>query len=209
MNELFRLDHPVWNFIGKLVDMLLLTLVWMVTSIPVVTIGASTTAMYYVMLKLAEDKEGNVYSSYFRAFRDNFRQSTAAWLIMLVIGVILSGDFIICYKLQNPMAKVLMIIFAVVAVIWMMISVYLYALIARCENDLKHLFLMAFMMAARHFSWTVLMVVIVVCMFAVAFFVQWLFLLISVGLISYLHAMILKNIFEQYGFGLPDDGYDI
>ena len=71
MNSIFSFDNPVWNFIGKLVDMLMLTVLWALCSLPVVTIGASTSALYYVMLKLAEDKEGSMFWSFFRAFKEN------------------------------------------------------------------------------------------------------------------------------------------
>lgn len=52
----FNYDNPVWRFIGKLGDLILLNILWIVCSIPVFTIGASTTAVYYVTLKLARDE---------------------------------------------------------------------------------------------------------------------------------------------------------
>ncbi|MFQ9510793.1 MAG: DUF624 domain-containing protein, partial [Lachnospiraceae bacterium] len=58
MGGLFNLDNPVWRFIGKLVDVALLNLLWIICCIPIVTIGPATTAMYYVTLKLVRDEEG-------------------------------------------------------------------------------------------------------------------------------------------------------
>ena len=205
MNSIFSLDNPVWNFIGKLVDMLVLTVLWAVCSIPVVTLGASTTALYYVMLKLAEDKEGAIFQSFFRAFKENFRQATVCWLIMLLFGLVLGGDFYICTRrMDSAAARTLLVVFFVLAFVYGMIFTYLFPVIARCEADTKKVFLFSFMMAVRQFGWTLLMLVITVGVIAVAVFVQWLFLLISAGLISYLHAMILKNIFISYHLGLPD-----
>ena len=53
MKNLFHVENPVWVFMGKLVDMLILSGLWVICSLPVVTIGASTAALYYVTLKLA------------------------------------------------------------------------------------------------------------------------------------------------------------
>lgn len=64
MSKLFNLENPVWNFLGKLVDMMILTGLWLICCIPVVTIGASTTALYSVTLKMAENKEGYIVSSF-------------------------------------------------------------------------------------------------------------------------------------------------
>ena len=62
MAKIFDLDNPVWRFMGKVFDMMVLTVLWVVTSLPVVTIGASTTALYYVGMKLARDDEGYILS---------------------------------------------------------------------------------------------------------------------------------------------------
>ena len=58
MAKLFDMNNPVWRFMGKIADMFLLTLAWFVCSVPIITIGASTTALYYVSLKMEEGKEG-------------------------------------------------------------------------------------------------------------------------------------------------------
>ena len=205
MNSIFSFDNPVWNFIGKLVDMLLLTVVWAVCSLPVVTIGASTSALYYVMLKLAEDKEGSIFQSFFRAFKENFRQSTICWLIMLAIGLVLGGDFYISYQMrESAAAKTLLIVFVILAIVYLMVLTYLFPVLARCEADCKKVFFLSFMMSVKQFGWTLLMLAITACVLALGIFVQWLFLFIAAGLIAYLHALILKNIFISYGLGLPD-----
>ncbi len=205
MNSIFSFDNPVWNFIGKLADMVMLTLLWFVCSLPVVTLGASTAALYEVMLKLTEDREGNIYSSFFRAFRENFRRATLCWLIMLAAGLVLCGDFLICWQLrETAAAKVLLIVFLVLAVVYLMMLTYLFPLLARCDTDCKNLFLLTFLLPFQRFGWTVLMLAVTFCVLAVGVFVQWIFLFISVGLIAYIHARILNPMLESMGLGLPD-----
>lgn len=205
MNSIFSFDNPVWNFIGKLADMVILTLLWALCSLPVVTLGASTTALYYVMLKLAEDKEGSICTSFFRAFRENLKRATLCWIIMLAIGLVLCGDLLICWQIrETTTAKVLLIVFLVLAVVYMMVLTYFFPLLARCETDVKNLFLLAFLMPFRQLGRTVLMLTVTCCVLAVGVFVQWIFLFISVGLIAYLHALIVNPVLEAMGLGLSD-----
>ena len=60
----FNYDNPVWRFIGKLGDLVLLNLLWLVCCIPVFTAGAATTAVYYVTLKLVRDEDDSTIKSF-------------------------------------------------------------------------------------------------------------------------------------------------
>ena len=89
---LFNYDNPVWRFIGKLGDLVLLNLLWVICCIPVFTAGAATTAVYYVTLKLVRDDDGSTIKSFFHSFTQNFKQATAIWLMILVAGGLLGFD---------------------------------------------------------------------------------------------------------------------
>ena len=56
MKNLFNPDNPIMNFIGKLLDCFFLNILWVITSIPIITAGAATTALYYCTIKLAKDE---------------------------------------------------------------------------------------------------------------------------------------------------------
>ena len=92
LSGIFNYDNPIWRFMGKFCDILILNVLWIVLSIPIVTIGASTTAVYYVTLKLVRDEEGPTIRSFFKSFKENFKQSTAIWLILLAAGALTGFD---------------------------------------------------------------------------------------------------------------------
>lgn len=102
LQGIFNYDNPVWRFIGKLGDLIILNILWIVCSIPVFTAGASTTAVYYVTLKLVRDEEDSTIRSFFRSFKSNFRQATGIWLIMLAAGIVLGFDFWFFVSGQMP-----------------------------------------------------------------------------------------------------------
>ena len=78
--------HQFFLFLGKLIG---LNLLWMISSIPIITIGASTTALYYCTLKLHKDKDISTWKSFWKSFRGNFLQSTILWVLLLAAALIL------------------------------------------------------------------------------------------------------------------------
>ena len=92
MRNLFNPDNAIMNFIGKLLDCFFLNVLWLVCCIPVVTIGASTTALYYCSIKLAKDEPVSVLHDFFHSFRANFIPATKITLLFLAVGIILGLD---------------------------------------------------------------------------------------------------------------------
>lgn len=84
MGRLFNLDSPVMRFMSNVADLVALNLVWLVCCVPIVTIGPACTAMCYVARGIANGDAPPVLKTFFRAFRENFKQSLAVFLILLV-----------------------------------------------------------------------------------------------------------------------------
>ena len=198
MSKLFNLENPVWNFLGKLVDMVILTGLWLICCIPVVTIGASTTALYAVTLKMTENKEGYIVPSFFHAFRDNLKQSTIAWGVMAAIGIFLISDLYVYYHMERKAGVVLLTVFGILTLVYLTTVTYLFPLLARCHTDLKHLAVMAFVMALKNPGWTVFMLVVMASILAIGVFVMAPLLIIGVGLAAYLNSKIFNMIFKEY-----------
>lgn len=71
--KFFSLENPVWKFIGNLADFFILSCLWYLCSLPVVTAGAAASAVYYVTLKMSRDQEGELVRSFFKSFRQNLK----------------------------------------------------------------------------------------------------------------------------------------
>ena len=72
MSRLFNLDSPIMVFLSKMADLLILNLLALICCIPIITIGASMTAMSYVTLKMVRDEECYIAKDFFKSFRQNF-----------------------------------------------------------------------------------------------------------------------------------------
>ena len=147
MSNIFNLDNPIWNILNKITDVIILSLLFIVTSVPVVTIGASLTALYYQMFRLSENTEGNIVRGYLKSFAENFKKATPVWIVCLIAGAFLAGDLYICIKMQMPAATFFMAVIFVIAVFYVMFVTYLFPLLSRCIADTKKIAFMAFMMS--------------------------------------------------------------
>lgn len=95
MGRFFNLDSPVMAGLTKMADMIILNLITFFCCLPIITAGAALTAMHYVSLKIVRDEECYILKSFFKSFKENFKQSTLIWLLMLLIGLLFLADFLI------------------------------------------------------------------------------------------------------------------
>ena len=92
MGRFFSMDNKFFTFMNKVADLCILNIICLVCCIPIVTAGASITAMYYVTLKMVRNEEAYIVRSFFKSFKDNFKQATIINLIMIAVGAILYLD---------------------------------------------------------------------------------------------------------------------
>ena len=85
--KFFSYDSPIMSFLSKVADLLFLNILTLIFSIPLITIGAATTAAHYTALKIHRE-EGHVWSSFWKSFKENLGQSTGIWLIFVVYWLV-------------------------------------------------------------------------------------------------------------------------
>lgn len=201
----FNYENPVWRFIGKFFDIMILNVLWFVCSIPIVTIGASTTAVYYVTLKLVRDEEGTTVKSFFKSFRDNFKQSTIIWLLLLLTGAVIGFDmyFFLMLETEASIFRTVMIsIFGGFGIVYLCIGLYVFPLQSRFYNPVKRTVFNAFFMSIRHFLQTLGMLAIDIGIPVLALFVapvlQPILFLFGFPLIAFINSYMFTGIFEKY-----------
>lgn len=198
MNSLLNPEGKLMLVFTKIAYSAYLNVLWFFCCLPIVTAGASTTALFYVTLKLAKDEEGNITKSFFRAFRQNFKKATVIWLILLALGIILALDGYIFYHMHSESAIWTLgtAIFFVILAAYAIILMYIFPLLARFENTIKAMFLNSIMLGMRFLLCTALMAVIY---FAMAFIVINIFtpaIIFGEGLCALLCSYLLANILQ-------------
>ena len=196
MSNLFNLDGPILQFIKKIVYSVYLNILWFVCCIPIVTIGASTTALFYVTLKMAKNEEGNITKSFFHSFKDNLKQGTKIWLILLSLGIILGIDGYVLYhiRFENIFWTLCMAVFFVAAAAYAIVLMYIFPLLARFDNTVGAMFKNALFIGIRFLFCTVLMAVIYFVMLLVIIRIFTPAVIFGEGLCALLCSYMLSNI---------------
>lgn len=134
MNSFFDLDSPMMRLLNRVVDIIILNALALICCIPIVTIGASITALHYVTLKMARNEEGYIFRSFFKSFRQNFKQATAIWLIFLVLFAVLFVDFWFLKEQAGTFYLVLKGILLVATALMVFTLSFVFPVLSKFEN---------------------------------------------------------------------------
>lgn len=158
--KIFGLDSPLMQALNKVADLLWLNVLTLICCLPIVTIGASLTAMNYMALKIARNEECYITRGFFKSFRQNFKQATIIWLIMLFVIVVLAADFFIMSSGSDTgIGKVLWGIIMAVALLVVATMLYVFPVLAKFDNTVFRTVKNAFMMSLMQFPKTIIMFV--------------------------------------------------
>jgi uncharacterized membrane protein YesL len=200
MREFFSLDGAFNKYGGMVADMVLVSLMWLLFCLPIVTAGASTTALFYVTTRRISDREGYITTDFWTAFKNNFKKATIMWMIILVVLIILFMNILLmtneATSVEGFFGFVLPAQLVFLFVISIM-SVYIYPLMARFDMGLIQVVKSAFYMSVRHF----LTSVCCVCMVVGAVFMFFQFpplLLVTPGLYAWLASYMIMKVFKKY-----------
>ena len=197
-------DNIVSTTILRIVDTIVLSVLWMVCSLPIVTIGASSTAFYYAFHKSVRNRRGYAWQSFFHSFKSNFKQTLKVWLLMLFLYLFLAFDYIILQAMleENSSAGALSNIILCIIMLVTLWSLYLFPYIARFENSTKTILRNCMLMALMNLPASAL--ILGTFMVAVAVFIAC-FTTISPLFISCIPAVyivvanqILERVFRKY-----------
>lgn len=198
-------DNVVTRVLSRICDFVILNILWLVCSIPIVTIGASTTALYSVMQKIVRNEEGYIARSFFKAFKQNFKQATIVWLLIAALGLILSVDLNMARSLEGTIRIVFQVIFGFFSFWLFAIFLYVFPLLARYENSTKATLKNAVILSIAKLPFTFLMMVVVVVPMAASLLTVRTILLsvpiwmgIGVSIVTWLNAYILKRVFKIF-----------
>ena len=199
MDQIFNLDNKFFRGVSKLIDVIWLSILWLICSIPIVTIGAANTALYYAVNKCLRNDRGYVSSEYFHSFKENFKQSTIIWVILMVVYAILGFDFYVMKKFAEMGQEIgkLYICFFVFAVIVSMWGFYIFPYVARFENTIKNTLKNTLYMAISNIHWTICLLVVYIAMW-LGLYLMPVSVLAMPAVYHILKNTVLEHIFKKY-----------
>ena len=153
----FDPDSPLMNGLSRITDLVLLNLITLAACLPVVTAGASLTAMHYVLLKMVRGEEGYILRGWLKSFKQNFRQATLVWLLFLAAGLMVPLDIWMAACGGGGLLMVLRILLILAALTAYADFLWVFPLLSRFEGTVPGILSAAMAMAFRAFPRTLAM----------------------------------------------------
>ena len=214
MGKIFDMDNPFWQFMTKLFDLMMLNVLFIICSIPIFTIGASLTAMYYVTLKMVRNEESYIVKGFFKSFKQNFIQATLIWLIFLIAAAIVGVDLYITggsfgnLLSSGTLTSVMRVLLLVVVIFMLFTFSFVFPLLAKFDNTVKNTIKNALLMSMRHFPTTIVCIVVLIADILLFYFpitvLLSIFLLFSVS--AYICSGLFVKVFDNY---IPKEDTDV
>ena len=202
MSKLFDLEAPIWGWMNEVADIIILSMLWWISCCGIITIGASTTAVFYVLGKKVRKEPHHVFSDFVKSFRENFKQSIPLTIIydLAAISCISYGTMII-NGLLTPEASSSLIYIVPLAIIMLFAfwnyGSYLWAILSRYEMKTKVLCRTAFNMTHRHLISTVVNTLL--CGATVWLMIVFpMAIIVAPGLIILAQSYLMQNLFSRY-----------
>lgn len=201
--KFLNIDSPFMQIMNKVADLMILNLLTVVCMIPLITTGAALTAMHYQVLKIVRDEECYIVRGYFKAFKENFWQSTAIWLIMLVIWLILGGDFYIMSTSESEFHVVFRAIMGAIAIFAVFTLLFVFPAQAKFANSVFRTIKNALAMSILQAPKSVVMLVLYLIPMALMIFVPNVFPLVMLFGIT-LPAFLSAKMYNKFFLKLED-----
>lgn len=207
MGKFLDLDSPLMRFLSKLADLLWLNVLTVVCCVPIVTAGASFTALHYSCLKMVRGEESYITKDFFKAFKRNFRQATIIWLIIVLLSALLAFDFYYVYQLlgagdmQGWWPIILLAGLGMVAIFLICTVTFIFPVLSHFNNTIKGTIKNSFLMSVLVLPKTVLMVALMAVPFLVMYFLEriaplaWLYWF---SFPAYIGAMLYNKTFKRF-----------
>lgn len=207
----FSYESRFSQLLLKLCYSCLLNFLWFICSLPVFTIGASTTALYYASLKIIRGEESYAGRLFFRSFKENFKQATQLWLILLGIGLFLGADGYILYHLRRNSTGTAAVIWTLIlalviaaSVAYVIVLEYVFPLLASVRNTNTAMLMNSFLIGTHYLFATIMVFAVHFAMFFVV--VAWFtpMIIFGEGLCAMISAWLLNSLLISVS-GTPED----
>lgn len=205
MKSMFNLDSPLNKGLILVADLMLVNFLFLLFSLPILTIGASLTAMNSVTLKMARKEQPSILKSFWESFNENLKQATILWILTIGMGMVLFAWYIVIENLINiGIASVFRVFLYIFMVMFIIMLTYIYYLQAMFANKIMQTIKNALLFSIKHLFFSFIFILIIFVGIFIVFFYPKIIgyglivVLVGFSLISYCIAFFMNRIFQPY-----------
>lgn len=197
MNGLFNMDNAFFTTIGKIVDIVIVSFLWTILLIPIVTIGPATTALYYTMVKVIRKERGYLFREFFSSFKANFKVGALSTLWVILFYIIILTDIRISRDIEGIPGFLLVAVFNSLLILITAMTIYVFPVLSRFKIKTKELLKTSLFMSMKHLPTTILLAVIIL-VFALAVYIFLPVVFIAPGLCMLVVSFLMERVFRKY-----------
>ena len=172
MGKFFSVDSGLYKFMSRLWDMLKLNFMWVICSIPIVTMGAATTAAYTITLKMVDEEEGYICGPFWREFKANIKKGRIMGVLLIVATYALYLDFQF-FKTDEKFSFAFLAIFVLGAILTFTHFIYAFPLQARYENSVINTMRNSFRISLKYFPKTIFLCIALIIEYIIFYQLSW------------------------------------
>ncbi|WP_297712562.1 DUF624 domain-containing protein [Clostridium sp.] len=200
MGNIFNSDSGFSKFMNRVADLFILNILWIFCSIPIITIGATTTTLYSVNLKFIDNEEENLIKTFFKSFKENFKKSTIIWLIILSLSIILGVNLVFWLKCGLSLSYFALPFIFFSLFIFLLVIPYIFIILTKTKCSILNIFKYCFIISLKNLPYSVLIVLFGASVLFATFYFPIVFLfmlLLGVALHSYMISRIFLIVFNK------------
>lgn len=204
MKTFFSMNSTFSRFMNLLGDLITISVLWFVCSVPLVTLGAASTAAYYTAAKCIRHKSGTIVASFFHSFKSNLKQSVGMTLLYALLLMVLLLDCSFFYGKTSTLSFLALYFFYFLILAVLGCMAYGCAWLSRFHMKTLHLFRMSFVLVFRHLKTTLLLLALLtVCGFGI-WLMPWSILTLP-GAAALTQTFLLEPLLKKYA-PVPEEG---
>lgn len=204
MSGFFNMDNGIFTALSKIVDIILISIIWIICCIPIITIGPATTALYYTVVKVIRRERSYLIKEYFNSFKSNFKVGALSGILITFLYAVLIFDRIFAGKLEGTEGFILLCVFNALLFLLTCVTIYIFPILSRFNMKLKQLFKISLFMAMKHLPTTILLFIITV-VFLIATYVIGIAVVVTPALYALTTSLLLERVFKKYMPEKSDD----
>lgn len=200
INSLFNPNNMFFRFMSKISDLMILNFLWIICSMPIITMGAATTALYDTTLKLVDETEGYLFKNFFKAFKNNFKKATIIWIGILFIFLIMGVNLVFWIQFKSIAGYITVSIMVFVALLFIFTEIYIFPILSSFNNTIKDTLKKAFILSLKYlpYSIAILLISSIVIGIIIVFPFTVLFMIfVGFAFCAYINSYIFKIIFKK------------
>lgn len=204
MGNLFGFDTPIGRWIIRICDLILLNIIYVLCCLPIFTIGAANSALYYVTLRMQREEESGIIKDFFFSFRQNFKQSLLLSCLFLGSGLIILLNIYLFHHMDMGIWNVCVYVLYIALILYCIVFSYIFPVFARYDNSIRNTVKNSAILAIRYpVNSAVVTLISNIPLIGILFWPQvfyyvaflWLFMMFAVQ--AYWNSSLFRRIFDQ------------